>query len=64
MRPPDLLHHFAREGCSSRDSFQMEPKERANAIDMDRYPSVVLINALDTPSNGFETDVFLQVSPP
>ncbi|CAL5225892.1 g8679 [Coccomyxa viridis] len=40
----------------------MEPKEYANGIDMDRYPSVVLINALDTPSTAFETEVFLQGS--
>lgn len=41
----------------------MESKEFGNGIDMDRYPSVVLISALDTPSNAFETEVFLQVRP-
>lgn len=30
---------------------------------IDRYPSVVLINALDTPSNGFKTEAFWQVGP-
>ena len=41
----------------------MGSKEYGNGIDMDRYPSVVLINALDTPSNAFETETFLQVGP-
>ena len=64
MRLPNLLQQPTREGCRSGKGFQMESKEYANGIDMDRYPSVVLINALDTPSTSFETELFLQVGPP
>ena len=64
MRLPDLLQQPTPEGYSIGVAAQMESKEYANGIDMDRYPSVVLINALDTPSTGFETEVFLQVGPP